>query len=207
MRKSMATSLSSTSIDFVDFHIYNEKTSSNPITLDAYSSSDFSNKYCIIGECGYHPETKPYDPNQEVPTLEKVLDDANKLGYAGALAWRYQDYQNSDGVKQAVKNFVNSNPTVQLEKKKCFIATAAMNSEMHPHVQFLREFRDSILLKSSHKRQFEKVLEFYYKFSPPIAKAMNDDIHLKYVIKYMIVCPIVASLKILVRLLGNELKN
>ncbi len=208
MRKNMAVSLSSTSIDFVDFHIYNNKTNSNPVKLDPYSSSDFSNKYCIIGECGYHPETNPYDSNQEVPTLEEFLQDASKSGYAGALAWRFQDYQNSDDIIQTVKNLANTSPTVQPEKKKgCFIATAAMDSEIHPHVQFLREFRDSVLLKSSHKEQFEKVLEVYYRFSPPIAEAMNNDRHLKHVIKYMIVYPIVISLKILVRLLGNELKD
>lgn len=208
MRKSMAVSLSSTSVDFSDFHIYNNKSSTTPIPLDPYSSSDFSGKYCIIGECGYHPETSPYVPNQEVSILKGFLYDASKLGYGGALAWRFQDYQNPDGIIQAVKNLANTNPIVQPEKKKgCFIATAAMNSEIHPHVQFLREFRDSVLLKSSNKEQFEKILEFYYKVSPPIAEAMNNDRHLKRAIKYMIVYPIVGSLKILVRLLGNELKD
>lgn len=214
--KSMATLLSSTSVDFVDFHMYNNKTNSSPAKLDPYNPSDFSGKYCIIGECGYHPQdpsfydpsVNPYDPNQEVPTLEGFLNDASKLGYVGVLAWRFEDYQNHDGIIQAIKNLANTNPTVQpVQKKGCFIATAAMDSEIHPHVQFLREFRDSVLLKSSHKGQFEKILEFYYKFSPPIAEAMNNDRHLKRVIKYMIVYPIVLSLKILVRLLGNELKD
>lgn len=208
MRKNTAMSLSSTSIDFADFHMYNDKTNLKIITLDAYSSSDFSGKYCMIGECGYHLETIPYDLNQEVPTLKKFLGDASTLGYAGALAWRFQDYKNPDNIIQTVKDLINSNPTIQPEKKKgCFIATASMGSEMHPHVQFLREFRDSILLTSSHKKKFEKVLEFYYKFSPPVAEAMNNDKHLKRVMKYLVVYPIVVSLKILVRLLGKELKD
>lgn len=208
MRKNTAISLSSTSVDFSDLHKYNDKTNLNPVKIDPYMSSDFSDKYCIIGECGYHPETRSYEANQEVPTLLRLLDDTIKLGYAGALAWRFQDYKNPDGIIQAVKNFINTNTDAQPEKKRsCFIATAAMDSEIHPDVQLLREFRDSVLLKSSHKKQFEKILDFYYKFSPPIAEAMNNDRHLKRVIKYMIVYPTVISLKILVRLLGNQLKD
>lgn len=210
MRKNTSMSLSSTLIDFSDIHAYNDPTNAGPPKLDSYNSSDFSSKYCIIGECGYHPETKPYDQNQELPILEGFLEDANKQGYAGALAWRFQDYKNPDGIIQLVKNFVNTKPTIQPEQKKqggCLIATVAMDSEIHPHVQFLREYRDSILLKSSHRNQFEKILEYYYKFSPPIAEAMKRDKHLKRVIKYTVVYPIVLSLKILVRLLGNELKK
>jgi hypothetical protein len=208
MRKDTAVSLSSTDIDFADFHIYNDKTSPATIKLEPYVSSDFSGKYCIIGECGYHPETNPYDQNQEIPTLQAFLGDASKSGYACALAWRFQDYKNPDGIVQTVKNLANTNPMISSAKKKgCFIATAAMNSQIHPHVQFLREFRDSVLLKSSHKKQFENILEFYYRFSPPVADAMNNDRNLKLVIKYMIVYPIVFSLGILVRLLGNQLKE
>ena len=129
---------------------------------------------------------------------------------------------------QTVLNFANTGPTIQdtgtvnttntgtnsntgttngTTKKGCFIATAALDSEIHPHVQFLREYRDKVLLKSSHKKQFEKILDWYYSCSPPVAEAMNRDKNLKRVIKYMIVYPIVLSLKILVKLLGNELKD
>ncbi|MGI0027990.1 MAG: CFI-box-CTERM domain-containing protein [Nitrosopumilaceae archaeon] len=208
MRRNISVSLSSAIIDFSDVHAYNNPTNPIPAKLDAYDSSAFSGKYCIIGECGYHPETKPYDQNQEVPVLEGYLDDANKQGYAGVLAWRFQDYKNPDGIIQTVKNFANTNPTIQSKPKQgCFIATAAMDSEIHPHVQFLREYRDKVLLKSSHKEQFEKILDHYYNFSPPIADAMNRDRYLKRAVKYMIVYPIVLSLKILVLLFGNKLKD
>jgi hypothetical protein len=105
-------------------------------------------------------------------------------------------------------NFANTKPTIKATKNQgCFIATAAMDSEIHPHVQFLREYRDEILLRSLHKEQFEKLLSRYYKFSPPIAEAMNKDKNLKRVMKYLVVYPIVLSLKILLKLLGNELKD
>jgi len=73
----------------------------------------------------------------------------------------------------------------------CFIATAAYGSVMAPPVQFLREFRDNTVLKSRYSRFFEKILDVYYIFSPPIAKAMMEHKALKYGIKYVIVWPFV----------------
>jgi len=233
LRKNISMSFSSF-VDFSDFHAYNNPNPPAPNSpaasgaqsrIGTYSPSDFASRACILGECGYHPSSSPYDINQETATLQDFLQSANISGYAGALAWRYQDYKNPDGVLQTVLNFASTGPTIQdpgsvntgtnsnigttnpATKKGCFIATAALDSEIHPHVQFLREYRDNVLLRSSHRKQFEKILDWYYSCSPPVAEAMNRDKNLKRVIKYMIVYPIVLSLKILVRLLGNELKD
>jgi len=48
----------------------------------------------------------------------------------------------------------------------CFIATATYGSNLHPHVQILREFRDNVLLNTQWSR---KVVEFYYRHSPELA--------------------------------------
>ena len=208
MRKNIATSFSST-MDFSDIHVYNNPAIPNSqAQLDPYNSSNFSGKSCILGEYGYALDSSPYDINQEVIVLQNLLQTANDKGYAGAIAWRYTDYKNPDAVLQTVLTFANTKPTIKAIKNPgCFIATAAMDSEIHPHVQFLREYRDNILLRSSHKEQFEKLLDLYYKFSPPIADAMNKDKNLKRVMKYIVVYPIVLSLKILLKLLGNKLKD
>ena len=58
-------------------------------------------------------------------------------------------------------------------QQRCFIATAAYGSELAPPVQFLREFRDDVILRSRFSRAFEKLLEGYYWFSPPNCKS-ND---------------------------------
>jgi hypothetical protein len=81
--------------------------------------------------------------------------------------------------------------------KGCFIATAAMGSDLHPHVQLLREFRDNILLRSKYKDTFEHLLEKYYIFSPPIAGAMNKNPYLKSFLRYSLVYPIIYAIKLI----------
>lgn len=49
----------------------------------------------------------------------------------------------------------------------CFIATAAYGSYLDPHVHILRDFRDHYLLTNYFGKIF---VEFYYKYSPPVAK-------------------------------------
>jgi len=97
----------------------------------------------------------------------------------------------------------------------CFIATAAFGSELAPQVQFLRNFRDEVVLESIFKNPFEWLLRHYYRFSPPIAQKMKDNPLLKNVIKYSVVYPFVlctkaaalltlAIQKIKERTLGNQ---
>lgn len=79
--------------------------------------------------------------------------------------------------------------------KGCFIATAAMGSALHPHVQLLRDFRDDILLQSRYKETFEHLLNKYYKISPPIAAKMNENRFVKLMLRYALVYPIVFGIK------------
>ncbi len=57
-----------------------------------------------------------------------------------------------------------------LDGKKCFIATAAFGSEIDPHVETLRKFRNQFLLTSGAGRSF---VRFYYMISPELAKAIE----------------------------------
>lgn len=84
----------------------------------------------------------------------------------------------------------------RIKDSRCFIATAAYGSELAPPVQFLREFRDDVVLQSRFKRMFEGILDSYYTISPPIADLMRRNKPFKFLMKYVIVWPFVATAKI-----------
>ena len=60
---------------------------------------------------------------------------------------------------------------------RCFIATAAYGSFLHPHVSSLRHFRDEYLLSNAAGKMF---VDLYYQYSPPLAKriAANESLAL-----------------------------
>jgi len=70
----------------------------------------------------------------------------------------------------------------------CFIATAAFGSKFEKHVQLLRRFRDLHLMPYSVGRAFVKA---YYRYSPPMAKAIADHDAVRALIRWSLV-PLIA---------------
>jgi len=63
-----------------------------------------------------------------------------------------------------------------VKKKGCIIATATYGSELSPQVQFLRGFRDNIVLKTFAGSSFMAVFDaWYYSFSPSVASTISDN--------------------------------
>mgnify|MGYP000020468873 CR=1 FL=1 len=84
--------------------------------------------------------------------------------------------------------------TLIVKKKKCIIATATYGSELAPEVQFLRNFRDDIVLSTFAGSQFMKVFNaWYYSFSPSVASLIANNLILKSIMK-VILYPLIGIL-------------
>lgn len=58
---------------------------------------------------------------------------------------------------------------------RCLIATATYGSELTREVQFLRQFRDDVIMRTFAGREFMKVFNaWYYSFSPTVAGFISD---------------------------------
>ncbi|MEM4675719.1 MAG: CFI-box-CTERM domain-containing protein [Nitrososphaerota archaeon] len=69
----------------------------------------------------------------------------------------------------------------------CIIATAAFGTELDPHVQHLRGFRDGIVLRTFAGSSFMNVFNaWYYSWSPYVASAMQACEPLRQTVKYVL---------------------
>jgi hypothetical protein len=64
--------------------------------------------------------------------------------------------------------------------KKCFIATAVFDSESHPYVNILRDFRDQYLMPNDVGRSF---VNLYYRYSPSLADFISKHKLLRYTVR------------------------
>ncbi len=65
---------------------------------------------------------------------------------------------------------------IPLWDRLCFIATAAYDSPLHPHVRVLRDFRDKYLLPN---KLGHTLVNLYYKYSPFVAELIAKNTALK----------------------------
>jgi len=80
--------------------------------------------------------------------------------------------------------------------RPCVIASAAYGSELAPEVQFLREFRDRSVISTLAGGQFMRIFnEFYYSFSPTVARLTASSPQLSAGVRALIY-PLIASLRV-----------
>jgi len=77
---------------------------------------------------------------------------------------------------------------LSLWDRLCFIATAAYDSPLHPHVGILRDFRDIYLLPS---RVGRALVHLYYKYSPSAAELIAKNKALRVMVRINLL-PLVA---------------
>ena len=87
----------------------------------------------------------------------------------------------------------------------CFIATAAYGSYLDPHVEVLKDFRDNYLISnfkiqiSSYELEIPNIIgnlfvEFYYKYSPPVADFISEHETLRAATRWALT-PVVYAVK------------
>ena len=69
---------------------------------------------------------------------------------------------------------------ISWRERLCFIATAAYDSPLHPHVGILRDFRDIYLLPSELGRA---LVNLYYKYSPSAAELITKNKALRIMVR------------------------
>jgi hypothetical protein len=69
---------------------------------------------------------------------------------------------------------------LSLWERLCFIATAAYDSPVHPHVGILRDFRDTYLWPS---RLGRALVNLYYKYSPSAAELITRNKALRIMVR------------------------
>jgi alpha-tubulin suppressor-like RCC1 family protein len=74
---------------------------------------------------------------------------------------------------------------------RCFIATAAYGSFIHPDVRVLSDFRDRYLQTNRAGRYF---VAFYYRHSPPVARFIGHNRVTRTVVRWML-APIIYAVK------------
>lgn len=88
--------------------------------------------------------------------------------------------------------------TIPLPPMRCIIATAAFGSELSPEIQFLRTFRDEIVMSTFGGRTFITVFNAaYYSFSPPIAGLIMNYPLVAHVVRVFLY-PLIATLHLTV---------
>ena len=82
----------------------------------------------------------------------------------------------------------NRTISVTASLQGCFIATACYGSPLAEEIDVLRDFRDTVLLES---RTGARLVDTYYTASPPMARLIERNDALRYVVRRGFVGPVV----------------
>lgn len=133
-------------------------------SVNIQNIGNFSNVVNLITSESSEHFTVIFSPNMVTPpntsTMRIITSDNTPQG-----SYNIQISGNGDAITH------NGIVTIStMTTSGCLIATATYGSEVASEVQFLREYRDEIIMKTFSGREFMKVFNmWYYSFSPKVA--------------------------------------
>ena len=147
------------------------------------------------------PDTYEYYKNLEVQ-IEAIPNSGYELtGWSGDASGTTNPIAiTMDSDKSITANFstIPSGDTGDGDgggkKGGCFIATAAYGSQLHPHLDILRDFRDRYLMPKKFGRM---LVSFYYKYSPFVADLIANNKVLKVIVQINLLPFVVFSYSLL----------
>ena len=100
----------------------------------------------------------------EIVQVQAIADDTYEFsGWSGDVSGTTNPVEITMDSDRSIKAAFKK---AAVEKKGCFISTAAYGTSLHPHVKILQDFRDMYLMPSRYGRV---LVTIYYKYSPFLA--------------------------------------
>lgn len=109
-------------------------------------------------------DTSPRYGDRQSKVAQKLAEFIRFSSIQMDLIKKAETFLKSANQPQHVRAFLRAS---QVNRPRCFIATVAYGSEYHPHVLWLRDFRDDVL---AHSRVGRAFILTYYRRSPAIAR-------------------------------------
>ena len=101
-------------------------------------------------------------------------------GWSGNVPSGYENDNPLTFTMDSDRSITASFKRIPLWDRLCFIATAAYDSPLHPHVGILRDFRDTYLLPG---RLGRALVNLYYKYSPSAAELITKNKALRVMVR------------------------
>lgn len=140
------------------------------------------------GSVSRSPNKSIYDHGDVVQLTANPGSNYSFNSWSGGLSGNTNpDSITMDGDKTVTAKFTN-----------CMIARATVGSILVSQVNFLRMYRDEVVLKSVFRALFDRILDRYYQFSPCVVQKMNESSLYEKYVKYIVAYPFVFLAKIAV---------
>jgi tetratricopeptide (TPR) repeat protein len=135
--------------------------------------------------------------SEDLHAAKFIVDIANRLRKLSSVTADEKKYFNSK-VNEYTSFIKQFEPSFNAPSKdaECFVVTATMGDENHPHVITLRNFRDQYLVGTKIGNSF---IHWYYENGPHLAKIISNNRLAKMLAHILIVAPSAAIVKVFIR--------